>query len=316
MKSALIRKRVQVLYVGGIHFAEGFTPNQARSILEYFLDLQLVAEVDIDIITHVAGASVELALVARLGEIIAERYNDYDGFVVIHSVDNAVYSACLLQFLFRDLGKPIVFTGTAMTSEVIPLPESNQPITPYQRMGLQTNLLTATQLATMNCSGVMLSYGPYVVRAIRAVERTTGDAKYFYTTDDTPVVDIQFGVQVHTGVPERTTAPVQFDSRFESDVTVLELRPDLRLPNPLGAALILRGYHEQIVPDNLPLPSDRPIIVDSVAPRAQNTPANIIQVHGMTNPVMITKAMVALKRSNSIAEFAELYQRNWSGEVQ
>jgi len=51
----------------------------------------------------------------RIAAAIEERYDQYDGFVVIHGTDTMAYSASALSFLIQDLGKPIIFTGAQLS---------------------------------------------------------------------------------------------------------------------------------------------------------------------------------------------------------
>jgi L-asparaginase len=51
----------------------------------------------------------------RIAAEIEQRYNDYDGFVVIHGTDTMAYSASALSFLIQDPGKPIIFTGAQLS---------------------------------------------------------------------------------------------------------------------------------------------------------------------------------------------------------
>ncbi|MGB1699019.1 MAG: asparaginase [Nannocystaceae bacterium] len=51
----------------------------------------------------------------RIASAIESRYEDYDGFVVIHGTDTMAYSASALSFLVQDLGKPIIFTGAQLS---------------------------------------------------------------------------------------------------------------------------------------------------------------------------------------------------------
>ena len=48
----------------------------------------------------------------KMGQAIAERYNDYDGFVILHGTDTMAYSASALSFMLENLGKPVIFTGS------------------------------------------------------------------------------------------------------------------------------------------------------------------------------------------------------------
>jgi len=54
----------------------------------------------------------------KLAEKIAECYNDYDGFVILHGTDTLAYTASALSFMLENLGKPVVLTGA-----MIPLSE-------------------------------------------------------------------------------------------------------------------------------------------------------------------------------------------------
>ncbi len=49
-----------------------------------------------------------------LAQLIKEKYEDYDGFVVLHGTDTMAYSASALSFLIENLSKPIVFTGSQL----------------------------------------------------------------------------------------------------------------------------------------------------------------------------------------------------------
>ena len=50
----------------------------------------------------------------RLAEIIEERYEDYDGFVILHGTDTMAYSASALSFMIEGLTKPVIFTGSQL----------------------------------------------------------------------------------------------------------------------------------------------------------------------------------------------------------
>ncbi len=50
----------------------------------------------------------------RLARLIAEKYDQYDGFVVLHGTDTMAYTASALSFMLRGLGKPVVLTGSQL----------------------------------------------------------------------------------------------------------------------------------------------------------------------------------------------------------
>lgn len=47
-------------------------------------------------------------------EIIEENYQKFDGFVVLHGSDTMSYTASALSFMFENLSKPVVFTGSQL----------------------------------------------------------------------------------------------------------------------------------------------------------------------------------------------------------
>lgn len=47
-----------------------------------------------------------------IAELIAQKYDDYDGFVVLHGTDTMAYTASALSFMLGGLDKPVVLTGS------------------------------------------------------------------------------------------------------------------------------------------------------------------------------------------------------------
>lgn len=60
------------------------------------------------------SSDVEPAMWVRLAEIIRDRYDEYDGFVILHGTDTMAYSASALSFMLENLSKPVVFTGSQL----------------------------------------------------------------------------------------------------------------------------------------------------------------------------------------------------------
>lgn len=70
----------------------------------------------------------------RIGKLLANHWQDYDGFVVLHGTDTMAYSASALSFILQSIDKPVIFTGSQ-----IPLLEL--------RNDALDNLITALLLA-------------------------------------------------------------------------------------------------------------------------------------------------------------------------
>jgi L-asparaginase len=50
----------------------------------------------------------------HLAEVIEEKYEHYDGFVVLHGSDTMAYTASALSFMLENLNKPVIFTGSQL----------------------------------------------------------------------------------------------------------------------------------------------------------------------------------------------------------
>jgi L-asparaginase len=49
-----------------------------------------------------------------LAEKVQEKYDNYDGFVILHGTDTMAYTATALSFFFENLGKPVIITGSQL----------------------------------------------------------------------------------------------------------------------------------------------------------------------------------------------------------
>lgn len=70
----------------------------------------------------------------QIAHIVERNYEQYDGFVVLHGSDTMSYSASALSFMFENLAKPIIFTGSQL------------PIGDL-RTDAKENLITSIQIA-------------------------------------------------------------------------------------------------------------------------------------------------------------------------
>ncbi len=93
---------------------------------------------------------------ARIAADIAQNYEAFDGFVVLHGTDTMAYSASALSFMLQNLAKPVILTGSQ-----IPLSEL--------RSDGRENLITALLLAaTAPLAEVCLYFSGVLLRGNRA----------------------------------------------------------------------------------------------------------------------------------------------------
>lgn len=64
--------------------------------------------------TPIDSSDVGVSTWIKLAEIIRDRYNQFDGFVVLHGTDTMAYTASALSFMLQNLTKPVVITGSQL----------------------------------------------------------------------------------------------------------------------------------------------------------------------------------------------------------
>ena len=117
MKSSIL-----IIYTGG---TIGMKEDPAEGTLKPFDFSQILEEVPelgkfavkIDSYTFdplIDSSDVEPSLWVSLATLIRDRYEDYDGFVILHGTDTMAYSASTLSFMLDGLSKPVVFTGSQL----------------------------------------------------------------------------------------------------------------------------------------------------------------------------------------------------------
>lgn len=98
----------------------------------------------------------------QIAEIIENEYHTFDGFVILHGSDTMSYSASALSFIFENLAKPIIFTGSQL------------PIGDL-RTDAKENLITSIQMASLQRNGkpVIREVGLYFEYKLYRGNRTT-----------------------------------------------------------------------------------------------------------------------------------------------
>ncbi|MBQ9121646.1 MAG: asparaginase [Clostridia bacterium] len=94
----------------------------------------------------------------RIAAAIGERYEAYDGFVILHGTDTMAYTASALSFMLENLAKPVILTGSQ-----IPLCEL--------RSDGRDNLITSLMIAAHGkAREVCLYFGGRLLRGNRATK--------------------------------------------------------------------------------------------------------------------------------------------------
>lgn len=134
-------KKILIIYTGGTigmhHDKHGaLKPFDFGRIAEHVPELKkLKCKIDYHSFKELIDSSnVQPPFWVELAEIIEKKYNNYDGFVILHGTDTMAYSASALSFMLHNLAKPVIFTGSQLPLGAI-------------RTDARRNLITSVELA-------------------------------------------------------------------------------------------------------------------------------------------------------------------------
>ena len=121
------KRRICIIYTGGtigmVPSERGYIPSSGafRRLLRAIPDLYWDAMPEWDVVEFdplLDSSDVAVREWNQMGRAIAERYEAYDGFVVLHGTDTMAYSASALAFMLENLAKPVIFTGAQIHENV------------------------------------------------------------------------------------------------------------------------------------------------------------------------------------------------------
>lgn len=289
--------KVLILYVsGGLPSSERQSPEIIAQELRRYLELELIANIDVEVITPSEPFSAAQQISAR----VRDRYTDYDGFVVIHSLEEAAYTANLVALQLTPLGKPIVFTSATAQADTLAMPEelTNQDKSMFFEMDVRTSLVIAVRLATMNVSQVILAYGSKMVRAVRAME-VLNDQRPFMSWKSPDIAVVRYTIELNETVPTRTTtADLQLLRLPHPEINLLPLykQPVVTLPPDLShyTAVVLLGYQSPPIDLLHTIAEQLPVYCATFRPRAELVTKNIIVLPAMTVMASLAKVHLGL----------------------
>jgi len=172
----------------------------------------------------------------QMAQMVVDRYDAYDGFVILHGTDTMSYSASALSFMLENLGKPVVFTGSQLPVGVL-------------RSDAKENLLTAIEIAAAKDEDgnpivpeVAIYFEDRLFRANRTTKRNAEHFSAFNSYNYPPLA--KAGVHItyfpHLVRYNNPQMPLKLHTQFDTNVAVLKLFPGIR-PSIVRALLHTRG---------------------------------------------------------------------------
>jgi L-asparaginase len=160
----------------------------------------------------------------KIAEIIEDNYQEADGFVILTGSDTMAYTASALSFMFENLCKPVIFTGSQL------------PIGDL-RTDAKENLITAIQIASVKEKGkpkiaeVCLYFEYKLYRANRTTKINAEHFEAFSSPNYPHLAEsgVHLKFQNHLLHDPKSECNLKIRKKLERNIVVLKLFPGISL---------------------------------------------------------------------------------------
>jgi L-asparaginase len=168
------------------------------------------------------SSDVEPEIWKKLALIIQDNYDEFDGFVVLHGTDTMAYSASALSFMFENLSKPVIFTGSQLPIGMM-------------RSDAKENLLTAIEIATAKENGaaivpeVCVFFEDTLFRGNRTTKKNTEHFNAFNSYNYPPLAKAGVHIKYFRSVihyPDYSK-PLRVRTKVDRNIAILKLFPGI-----------------------------------------------------------------------------------------
>ena len=261
MISAKEKSSLLLIYTGG---TIGMKEDPSIQALRPFDFSQILAEVPelrkfaykIDSFTfdpRIDSSDVEPSNWNTLVRIIEEKYDEYDGFVILHGTDTMAYSASALSFMIEGLTKPVIFTGSQLPIGV-------------PRTDGKENLISAVEIAAAKDSDghaivpeVCICFDNVLMRGNRTTKINSSNFRAFRSENLPPLAEAGISIRYSTDLirkPADWDHKPLFHKNIDTRVAILKIHP---------------GITPQVVKDILCSKESRAVIIETYG--AGNAPS-------------------------------------------
>ncbi len=227
-----MERKVLLIYTGGTIGMSHNPLTKALEPLDFEHLRQNVPELnqfDIQIEAYqfsppIDSSDMSPALWTQLSHVIADRYEDYDGFVVLHGTDTMAYTASALSYLLENLTKPVIFTGSQL------------PIGQLRTDGKE-NLITSIEIAaarhkdgTAMVPEVGIYFNGHLLRGNRTTKQSADEFNAFESFNYPHLVDAGVNISYHEDriLKPDFTKPMLPHFRLDNNVIIFSLFPGIR----------------------------------------------------------------------------------------
>lgn len=187
------------------------------------------------------SSDVEPSLWQALAQLIKDRYDDYDGFVILHGTDTMAFSASALSFMLEDLEKPVVFTGSQLP---IGMPRTDG----------KENLTSAVEIASAKDKDghalvpeVTIFFDSKLLRGNRTTKVNSENFDAFMSANCPPLAEAGITIKYNSLIirrPEEFGRPLTIHKELDTRVSILKVHPGI---TPQVVSNILLGAETRAV---------------------------------------------------------------------
>ena len=271
----------------------------------------------------------------QIGQMIANNYEQYTGFVVLHGSDTMSYTASALSFMFDGLSKPVIFTGSQLPIGAL-------------RTDAKENILTAIELAAMTdkegkalIPEVGIYFENHLFRGNRTIKANSENFDAFLSPNFTALAEVGVHFKLNEAQLRKPSAAFSFKSGLSADVALLKVFPGFSakvfqsvFDNQYLKGLVLETYGTGNIPQDkhliagLQRLSERGVHVMVVTQcvkgsvelgrYATSTDLKALDVcsgHDITSEAAVTKMMHVLANYSSSETIKSLLRKSLRGEM-
>lgn len=265
-----------------------------------------------------------------IGKLIADHYDDYSGFVILHGTDTMAYTASALSFMLNGLNKPVILTGSQ-----IPLCETRSD----GRDNLITSLIIAGEAKVRE---VCIYFGGHLLRGNRATKFSADGMQAFISPNYPDLAVAGISIRYNTAAIGKEEKGEFFCQPFENvPIGVLKVFPGIqfslfaRLVCHSLKGIVLETFGSGNLPDDegvlLPMLKEAErngavVAVCSQCPQATINmhayeagsvlrQAGAVSGSDMTSEAAVTKLYYLFSTCRSTAEIKHYMEKNIRGEL-
>ncbi len=253
--------KVLLIYTGG---TIGMNRNPQTKALEPFdfehllLNVPELKQFDTEISTYqftppIDSSDMSPRLWVDLAHVIADHYDDYNGFVVLHGTDTMAYTASALSYMLENLTKPVIFTGSQL------------PIGQLRTDGKE-NLITSIEIAsachqdgTAMVPEVGIFFNGHLMRGNRTTKQSADGFNAFESFNYPHLVEAGVNIRYNDGLILKPDfkKPLQPHFRLDNNVIIFSLFPGVRedlirhiIATPNLRSIVMRTFGSGNAPQN------------------------------------------------------------------